>query len=428
MERKIRVLVVTYHPWREDISVGNTLSNIFRGMEDKVDFFNIYIRDDKPSTKLVKRFFHISEKKMVKNMFTRSEVGEETFSVGESEVKEDFSKGYNKARKLRWDSLILAQDFLGLCCHWKSNALDEFIRDIKPDLVFGPMGRLPLTNIILFSISKKYDIPLVAYPWDDHYSMKKYSWSPIFWSKMFLERHYIRKCAHQSTFLYTITSLMATEYRQYFHKECRLLYKGYSFKEKPHTKDFNGVMQITYMGNIGAERWKTLIEIVDVVNKLNQGGVKYKLDLYTLSPISDEVRNKLNQGECHLRKPVPSSEIMSTLQKADVLLHVEPESLKEKLMFRLSFSTKIVDYLFNAKCILAVGEDTGTINYLKENACAITVKNGNDVKPILCELYNHPDRLQFFGEKAWECGEKNHDIHVIQDRVYQDFLGLKTNK
>ena len=97
-------------------------------------------------------------------------------------------------------------------------------------------------------------------------------------------------------------------------------------------------------------------------------------------------------------------------------------------MFRLSFSTKIVDYLFNAKCILAVGEDTGTINYLKENACAITVKNGNDVKPILCELYNHPDRLQFFGEKAWECGEKNHDIHVIQDRVYQDFLGLKTNK
>ena len=62
MERKIRVLVVTYHPWREDISVGNTLSNIFRGMEDKVDFFNIYIRDDKPSTKLVKRFFHISEK------------------------------------------------------------------------------------------------------------------------------------------------------------------------------------------------------------------------------------------------------------------------------------------------------------------------------------------------------------------------------
>lgn len=30
MERKIRVLVVTYLPWSNDISVGNTLSNILK--------------------------------------------------------------------------------------------------------------------------------------------------------------------------------------------------------------------------------------------------------------------------------------------------------------------------------------------------------------------------------------------------------------
>lgn len=37
MNRKLRVLVVSYLPWNNDISVGNTLSNIFQGMEDKLE-------------------------------------------------------------------------------------------------------------------------------------------------------------------------------------------------------------------------------------------------------------------------------------------------------------------------------------------------------------------------------------------------------
>lgn len=39
---QIKVLVVTYLPWSNDISVGNTLSNIFKGMEDRIEFANIY--------------------------------------------------------------------------------------------------------------------------------------------------------------------------------------------------------------------------------------------------------------------------------------------------------------------------------------------------------------------------------------------------
>ena len=91
MRPKIRVLVVTYHPWREDISVGNTLSNIFNGMENRLEFANIYIRDDKPCNKIVSRFFNISEKGLAKSIFTRKGIGCEVDSVGESDKKEYFS-------------------------------------------------------------------------------------------------------------------------------------------------------------------------------------------------------------------------------------------------------------------------------------------------------------------------------------------------
>ena len=217
MERKIKILVITYHPWREDISVGNTLSNIFKGMEDKITFASIYIRDDKASNKLVKDFFNISEKELVRSILTRKPVGKRVTSVEEDAPKENFSKSYNKARQLRWDSLLLLQDMIGLLGKWKSNELDKFVTDFKPDLIFGPLGRIPICNNIMTYLSKKYNIPLITYPWDDHYSLRKRSWSPIFWLKLYIERQAIYRCAKQSTFLYTITTLMQKEYSQYFN-------------------------------------------------------------------------------------------------------------------------------------------------------------------------------------------------------------------
>ena len=37
----MKILVVSYLPWNDDISVGNTLSNIFRGMDNQIEFANI---------------------------------------------------------------------------------------------------------------------------------------------------------------------------------------------------------------------------------------------------------------------------------------------------------------------------------------------------------------------------------------------------
>lgn len=72
---QIKVLVVTYLPWSNDISVGNTLSNIFKGMEDRIEFANIYFREDVPDNDIVERFFNISEKQLAKSIFARDDIG-----------------------------------------------------------------------------------------------------------------------------------------------------------------------------------------------------------------------------------------------------------------------------------------------------------------------------------------------------------------
>lgn len=114
MIKKIKILVVTYHPWRDDISVGNTLSNIFDGMEDRIEFANVYVRDDKPSNKLVDKFFNISEKGLAKSIITRTATGKVVEPVAETEKTENFSASYNAARRMRWDSMLLVQDMIGI--------------------------------------------------------------------------------------------------------------------------------------------------------------------------------------------------------------------------------------------------------------------------------------------------------------------------
>jgi len=62
MKRKIKVLVITHSSWRNDTSVGNSYSNIFVGMDDRIEFVQIYIRDGIPENNLVHKYFKISEK------------------------------------------------------------------------------------------------------------------------------------------------------------------------------------------------------------------------------------------------------------------------------------------------------------------------------------------------------------------------------
>ena len=423
MERKIRVLVVTYLPWSNDISVGNTLSNIFRGMEDRLEFANIYFREDNPDNNIVSHFFNISEKQLAKSIFNRKVVGHEV-QPKETPQKKSFSNRYNKARSMRWDSMLLAQDMIGILGKWKSKALNEFIESFQPDLVFGPLGRVPVSNNLMRYVSQKYDIPLVSYPWDDHYSLKKVAFSPFFWIKTFVERHAIRKCAKQSEFLYGITQMMCDEYSRYFHKNFKVLYKGYSFGEMPEIKKTTIPLKFIYMGNLGSGRWQVLGKMAEAINGINETGKKAEMFVYSMSPKTEAMTKALNKGDSHLMLPGDNKDVLATMKSADVLVHVEPASLKDRLFFRLSFSTKLVDYFFNARCILALGGETGSIKYLRDNDAAIVETDVCKIKEQIERLVKQPDLVREYAEKAWKCGLMNHQIKKIQDSIYSDFCNV----
>ena len=131
----------------------------------------------------------------------------------------------------------------------------------------------------------------------------------------------------------------------------------------------------------------------------------------------------------NMKGGIPASKVDEVQNDADILVHVESFDLKSRLAVHQSFSTKIVDYLYKGKCILAVGpHDVASIDYLKKNDAALVATNRDELKTVLERIVNDKDILEMYGEKAWSCGKKNHQRKEIQERLKKDFAAVISNR
>lgn len=436
MNHKIRILVITFLPWRGDNSIGNSYSNIFRGMtEDKYEFAQVYFRNGMPQNDLVHKYYHVSEMDMIKAWFKpNTKVGRYFYLEDSTDMQEDkFSSAYNMVRMLRWPIFFCIRELAGLKDSWKTKDFDNFIDQFNPDIVFGTLSQAPAINRMMWYVSKKKNIPLITYPWDDYYSLDHSNFSPVFWFRKWYTRHFLRKTAIRSDFMYCISNLMIDEYSKEFKQDCRLLFKGYDFdREREIKRDSGGAKKIIFMGNIGQGRWKTLARLAEAVKRVNEkiGSQYFLVDIYTLSPKNAQIEEALNvPNVCILNPPVPNDKVLATMNEADVLVHAEPLEKTEIQFFRASFSTKLVDYFYNAKCILAIGGMTASTDYLLRNDAAIVVSKNESIEDKLLEIANNPNILYEYAQKSWDCGVRNHQIKEIQSRMYNDFVNaIKQHK
>ena len=209
----------------------------------------------------------------------------------------------------------------------------------------------------------------------------------------------------------TIIDSMKEEYEKIFNKTCYVLNKSYDFSTRHKcVKKITNPIKLLYVGNLGAGRYKTLIKIVNAMQNINKKEKKVALDIYTSTPLSNKVKERLSIPGCStLNKAVPNSIVLSLMKNADVLVHITPFGIKERLLERLSFSTKVVDYFYSSKCILSVGGKTATTKYLQKNDAAIVVNNQQTIYETINNLIENHELIYEYAEKAWKCGLNNHN-------------------
>ena len=417
----MRVLVITRAPWRNDNNTGNTMTNFFSEMKD-FEFYNLYFRDQLPKNDIVVKSFAISEGQLVKNLLKRTSVGKEVCEQDTTSLNSEDSI-YKSAKKIGTVLLTFIRDMLWSIGRWKSDNFKKFLEDIKPDVVFMPVFNCFYPHKVLQFVKKQTNAKIILFHADDNYTLKQFSFSPLYWLYRLNLRKWVRKSVKISDVNYAISYIQKEEYEKAFNKPVKLLTKGLDFDEIPNYKtEYNQPLQLVFTGNIGVNRWRSLAIIADALKEVNADGIKAQMKIYTATPITEKMEKALNiENTSKIMGFVDSSKVAGIQADADMLIHVEAMDLKNKLLVRQSFSTKIVDYFKSARPILAVGpKDVASIDHLIRNDCAIVADNKQELVEKLNECINNNNKLTEIAVKGYECGKKHHKKENIYSMLVED--------
>lgn len=418
----MRILIVSNTAWNNSNSFGNSFSNIFEGIED-VEIANIFCRQEEPDNMVVSRYFQITEKNLIKNFFNRKKPsGREVRMETAQSMTSNDAKTFNFARKKRWFIMFWARDLIWRIGRWKSKELIEFIDDFNPDLLFMPIYYSSYLNDIVAFVKKHTNKPMMGYISDDNYTLRQFSLSPFYWIDRLYKRQKVKKSVDLCDTLYVISDIQKKEYDKCFNKDCKILWKINDFVNMPEYKEHKEPIKLVYTGNIGTGRYKQLSRIGKQLLEVNKDKKLMELDIYTQTPMSKSMQKALDLPSINLKGGIPASEVDKVQNDADILVHVESFDLKNRFAVHQSFSTKIVDYLHKAKCILAVGPaDVASIDYLKNNDAALVATDSEQLHNVISKVAYDTSILEKYGEKAWQCGKRNHQRTDIQAMLRDDF-------
>lgn len=183
-------------------------------------------------------------------------------------------------------------------------------------------------------------------------------------------------------------------------------------------------IRIVFAGNLLYHRYKTIISIRNAIGKINKDGQKMHLDIYTGTELPGrKIMEILDDGiNSSMHSLVAPEKVMDIYAGSDIALHVESFDLKDRLMVRMSFSTKIVDCLESGCAIVAIADQKQAgLQYLKKEDAAICVTKQDDIERTLKRLIDHPVIIEEYKLKAKKCLEKNHDSEKNRKMLENDF-------
>lgn len=424
----MRILTVSLTPWAYEDSFGNSYSSLFEGRFNDCEFADIYCGFGSLHNSLNMRGFQITSHSLIENLKnpkvkTGSEVLNNQLATERNEYE---NKNFTAARKLRWQVLYWARDFLWAIGRWKSPELKQFISDFNPDVIIQPVYYSSYMNDIACFVKEYCGAPMACYISDDNYSLRQFNLSPLYWIDRLWKRQKVKKTIEKSKLLYVITQTQKEEYEKIFSPPCKILTKGADFSGAcPQYEPPEQIVKLLYAGYIGYNRWKSLSLISKAVEEINAGESLLEFDIYTPTPLTTAMKKALLKKGTQVHKPVSYAEILELQKRADVLVHAEGLDLKSRLAVHQSLSTKIVDFFALGKCIFAVGtDDEASIKHLRDNDAALIASSCSEVHEKLMELVSNKGLISQYGEKAWNCGKTHHDIQKIQKMLRNDLEGL----
>lgn len=429
MNRYPKILIVSRLVW-DDNSNSNTLTNLFDGYDpDKIA--RIYIETRRPNTKCCHNFYQISEVSLIRRIFnwktkTGAIIDNQTSYEHSHRQEQREQSMMSFVRQHRSMLFTVLRDILWALGGWKTKELKNFIKDFNPDIVWLDGSPLILMNRLNNYVAKIANKPVCTFLMDDVYTYKS---CPSFVDKVyrfFLRRH-VKKTVNIAEHVFVSSEKMKTEYDKEFSIKSSFLAKGISSFVTPPSRSLSTPINMVYLGNVLIGRLDSLILLADAIRYINKEGAnKFKLSIFTSDYIPENKKKQLLNDSVELCPPVAYSEVNHIISANDVVVFVEALEGKQNCIARLSFSTKIVDYIGSGKCILTIGPaDLAPVEYLRDHNISIVASTKEDIYEKLRELT--PQKIEVLSQKTLEFAKERHNKQQIQNDLYKKIREIALN-
>lgn len=424
MENK-RVLVCSIPCWNNKTG-SDTFSNLMEGYDiDKIA--NLYIRGGVPDSPVCRNYFNISENAVIKSILNRKiktgkqVIADNTMADEKTEDIAVVANMYRNSSVKRNYLLLLARELLWKIGRWKTKELDAFLDEFKPDVVFFAMEGYVHFNRINRYILKKTKAKGIGYFWDDNFTYRQ---SNQLGHRIyrFFQRRDLKKMAKLCGDFFAITPKTKEEADEFFGIDCKILTKPINFDGTEFELTNPSLpLKMLYTGKLIIGRFDTIKLVGEALYEVNKNGLKVELDVYTTTVLNEEQIKGLSPY-VHILGAIPQTEVARVQKEADILLFAEAVDGPNSKIARLSFSTKLTDYFRSGKCILAVGNpDTAPMDYLKEEDAALIAFDKNGIAEALNSVADNLAMIDSYGQKAFDCGRRNHSKEMIQKKLFNIF-------
>lgn len=404
--------------------MGKTLSSYFSGFEP-TELAQFYIHSQIPASAICQNYFRITDVEAIKSIFGKPcgrVFGGDDIQAGRKSSSADIgamASLYQRGRK-RTPIIYLVRNLWWKLSRWNSKSFRSWVDDFHPDCVFFASGDYAFMYDIAYQVAKSRGIPLYISCMDDYYLNNKNEnrFLGKFQHSLFLKS--VNKAVDYAKLLFCICENMSRDYSTLFHKDCITVHTPSTINAPLRLEKSN---QISYLGNLGYNRDKQLIEIGRCLKKLGRG-IDH-IDVYSAESRPEIIKQLNEDNGIVFHKAVGAEEVLQIMGKSIAVIHTESFDEEIQKSVRYSVSTKIADSLASGTCIFAYGPaGLASIDYLQSNDAAICCTNRDNLLCDLRDMLDYPDLRARVIQNALHIAEENHSRDntptIIKKMISQD--------
>ena len=415
-----KVLVISHNVFSDSKSMGRTLSNFFRNYP-KDSIAQLYIHNQVPTNNVCENYFRITDvdlfKKSKKNIGKIYKKEDIQYELNDNhEEKGVLADIYQFGRK-RKPYMYLGRNLLWASKKWKNKKLFNWIDDFNPDVIFFASGDYVFLYKVAEKIAKYKGIPILTYICDDYYFVNQKSLSPLYWIVRSRRRSAMKSFFAKHKDIISICDKIKEDYTKELGVVAHTIMTSSELsgihREKATDKKHIDI-NISYIGNLGYNRYLSLVEIGKTLFKLYNGDIL--LNVYSAEKRQEVLEHLTFENGIKFHGNIPYETVIDVMQKSDILIHAEnmDKEIQEKIKY--SVSTKIADSLMMGSCLFAYGPaNVASMQYLMENDCACVATDSTELENKLKEIIENYDLRMKYGEKAKKIAERNHNIKNNQE-------------